>query len=85
MLHQFISESSVDAEDCYDSEYQSGRRNPRLLKTLILSNFVDIDEETICFWIKTAFNVWPYSVQICADEQEAIVKIPESCELGKVA
>ena len=53
------------------------------LKTLLVSNLLDVDEQTIYFWIKSLLNVWPHSIQISVDEENAIVKIPADCHIGK--
>ena len=51
-------------------------------KTLLVANLLDVDEQTIYFWIKSIVDVWPKSIQLSADEEHAIVKLPADSEIG---
>ena len=47
-----------------------------------MANLLDVDEQTIYFWIKSIVDVWPKSIQLSADEEHAIVKLPADSEIG---
>lgn len=69
------------------SEFQQSSTNrdrpsTRPMRTLLLSNLLDVDEETICFWVRCLLDVWPHSVQIFSDDEKAIVKISDDCQIG---
>lgn len=52
-------------------------------KVVIISNLLDADEELLAFWVKTAFSVWPLSVQFSPGGDKAIVKMPGETDLSK--
>lgn len=45
-------------------------------ETIVISNLLDVDEQTLAFWVKTAVGIWPTSIQLSEDGERAIVKIP---------
>ena len=53
--------------------------------TLQIYKLLDVDEDTLFFWVKAMTGVWPLSVHLSEDEERAVVKIPRlSSELGEL-
>ena len=52
------------------------------MRTLLVNNLLDFNEQTLYYWIWTALGVPPLSIQISADEGQAIVQIPDRCDKG---
>ncbi|XP_067934852.1 protein mono-ADP-ribosyltransferase PARP14-like isoform X2 [Watersipora subatra] len=50
---------------------------------LFVSNLVDVDHQTIYFWVKSLLGVWPLSVQLSIDEEKAMVRIPGRCSIER--
>ena len=45
-------------------------------ETLLVYNLLDVDEETLYYWVKSVTGVWPASIHLSESEEKAIVKIP---------
>ena len=45
-------------------------------ETLLVYNLLDVDEETLYYWVKSVTGVWPTSIHLSESEEKAIVKIP---------
>ncbi|KAF6036950.1 hypothetical protein EB796_004734 [Bugula neritina] len=61
---------------CPDKSSSSSDSEGMLYKTLLLDRLLDVDHETLCFWVKSLTGCWPRSIQLSADGEKAVVRVP---------
>ena len=43
---------------------------------LLVYNLLDVDEETLYFWVKAITGLWPVSIHLSETAEKAVVKVP---------
>lgn len=49
---------------------------PTGTETLLVYKLLDVDEKTLFYWVKAVTGIWPLSIHLSVDEEQAVIKIP---------
>ena len=50
--------------------------------TFLVSNLLDVDEDTLSYWVKSITGSWPVSIHMSDNQEKAIVKLSHG-KIGK--
>ena len=50
--------------------------------TFLVSNLLDVDEDTLSYWVKSITGLWPVSIHMSDNQEKAIVKLSHG-KIGK--